>query len=83
MPDGLYSMLTTCLHCDLWLHILRLDTARQALELPRIGWADNTSMLPDHSLAALNYRVSCTCHVCSILLDCGLITTLTQRITIS
>ncbi len=60
MPHGLYSLLTACSHCDLWLHILRLDIFLQALELPHIGWADNTSVLSDHNLAALNYRVSCT-----------------------
>ena len=58
LSDGLYSLLTACSRCDLWLVVLRLEISLQAQELPRIGWADNTSLLSDHNLAALNYRVA-------------------------
>ncbi len=80
MPYGLYSLLTACSYCHLWLHILRLGILLQALELPRIGWADNASVLSDHTLTTLKYRVSCACHLCSRLL--GVITSLTGWMTI-
>ncbi len=78
MSYGLYSLLTACSHCGLWPVKLRLDLPAGTGIATYWLAIQYVCSLTSQSGSTVSCTCGCTCHLCSMLLDCGLVTSWNQ-----